>query len=184
MVHKDLTWFNAGRCVAEQQWVSIISSADARRWAERALRDRKSSFLRKKVQAMTTVPMQEWTKLKADVAIIGGGIAGLTAGISLLQNGLKLAVVEDGSARKAASRINAGTVALQNKVPRIQDICLAAIKVRAELHHKLNSATHYKRPLGLLLPTSTSWKPIMLLSQREHGTPRSRECSGGRFELT
>ncbi|AGA08637.1 FAD-binding oxidoreductase [Sinorhizobium meliloti] len=95
-----------------------------------------------------TLPMREWTNVKADVAIIGGGIAGLTAGISLLRNGLKVALVDEGSTRKAASWINAGTVALQNKVPQIQDICLAAIRVWAELDQNLNGATHYMRAGG------------------------------------
>jgi sarcosine oxidase, subunit beta len=95
-----------------------------------------------------TLPMREWTNVKADVAIIGGGIAGLTAGISLLQNGLRVVVVDDAINRKAASWINAGTVALQNKVPQIQDICFAAIKVWAELDQKLNGATHYMRAGG------------------------------------
>jgi sarcosine oxidase subunit beta len=95
-----------------------------------------------------TLPVREWTNVKADVAIIGGGIAGLTAGISLLQNGLSVAVVDDAIIRKAASWINAGTVALQNKVPQIQDICFAAIKVWAELDQKLNGATHYMRAGG------------------------------------
>ncbi|CDZ40759.1 Glycine/D-amino acid oxidase, deaminating [Neorhizobium galegae bv. officinalis] len=95
-----------------------------------------------------TILTREWANVKADVAIIGGGIAGLTAGISLLQNGLKVAVVEDGGTRKAASWINAGTVALQNKVPQIQDICLAAIRVWAELDQSLNGATNYMRAGG------------------------------------
>jgi sarcosine oxidase subunit beta len=95
-----------------------------------------------------TVPMRERTKVQADVAIIGGGIAGLTAGISLLQKGLNVAIIEDGGKRKAASWINAGTVALQNKIPQLHDICLAAINTWSELDQSLIGATHYLRAGG------------------------------------
>ncbi|MER8549878.1 FAD-binding oxidoreductase [Mesorhizobium sp. M1169] len=95
-----------------------------------------------------TVPMRERTKVQADVAIIGGGIAGLTAGISLLQKGLNVAVIEDGGKRKAASWINAGTVALQNKGPQLHEICLAAINAWSELDQSLSGATQYVRAGG------------------------------------
>jgi sarcosine oxidase subunit beta len=69
-------------------------------------------------------PTEQRENVKADVAIIGGGIAGLIAGI------------------------NAGTVAQQNKIPALHDLCLAAVNTWATLDASLGGATHYARNGG------------------------------------
>lgn len=85
--------------------------------------------------------------MKADVAIIGGGITGLAAGASLLKAGKSVVIVDDAT-RKSASWINAGTVALQNKISAIHEICLEAIHEWDALNKELNGELHYVRDGG------------------------------------
>lgn len=52
---------------------------------------------------------------KADVVVLGAGVAGLTTALRLAEGGCSVLVIEQGDAFRAGSGVNAGTLALQNK---------------------------------------------------------------------
>jgi sarcosine oxidase, subunit beta len=52
---------------------------------------------------------------KADVAVIGAGVAGLTTALRLKEGGRSVLVIDQGDPFRGGSGVNAGTLALQNK---------------------------------------------------------------------
>ncbi len=64
---------------------------------------------------------------KADVAIIGAGVAGLTAALHLAEDGCSVLVIDQGDAFRGGSGANAGTLALQNKKSELITFYRAAL---------------------------------------------------------
>jgi sarcosine oxidase subunit beta len=56
---------------------------------------------------------------KADVAVLGAGVAGLATALSLAEGGCSVLVIDQGDAFRGGSGVNAGTLALQNKKPEL-----------------------------------------------------------------
>ena len=56
---------------------------------------------------------------KADVAVLGAGVAGLSTALGLAEGGCSVLVVDQGDAFRGGSGVNAGTLALQNKISEL-----------------------------------------------------------------
>ena len=89
----------------------------------------------------------------ADVVVVGGGIAGITAAYALAKKGHSVAVVEKGVVAGEQSSRNWGWCRQQNRDPRELPLAQRAIDMWAGLNEELGADTGFRRT-GLIYVTT------------------------------
>jgi sarcosine oxidase subunit beta len=104
---------------------------------------------------MTSVrPTTPIESLRADVAIIGGGIVGSSAALFLRRFGLSVVVLERGLCGAAASGVNYGGVRVQGRGPTQLPLALRARELWARLPELIGHAGEYVQSGHLKLARS------------------------------
>lgn len=88
-----------------------------------------------------------------EIAVIGGGIAGLSVALFLARDGAEVAVIERAETWSEASGANAGTLSLQVKILPVLALARHALTLWASLRD-LGIETGFARPGGLRVATS------------------------------
>jgi sarcosine oxidase, subunit beta len=83
-----------------------------------------------------------------DVAVIGGGVMGASAGFQLARAGLKVGILERGAFGQEASGANAGTLSVQNKPLDSVPAVLASLELWGALSDELGIDAAYERRGG------------------------------------
>lgn len=89
-----------------------------------------------------------------DVALIGGGIFGLFAALTLAEGGRAVVIIDRGKAWSEASAVNAGSLGVQNKLPALVPYTLWAWEVWEGLSDRLGAAIGLRRDGGYKVATS------------------------------
>jgi sarcosine oxidase, subunit beta len=90
---------------------------------------------------------------KTDIAVVGGGIAGLSTALFLAREGAEVALIERAEIWSEASGANAGTLSLQVKILPVLDLARYALELWSSLSG-LGIETGFARPGGLRVATS------------------------------
>jgi glycine/D-amino acid oxidase-like deaminating enzyme len=110
--------------------------------------------------------------LRADVAVIGGGVSGLCAALYLARGGAEVVLLEAGMIAGQGSSANAGTLALQNKRPPMLPFFIEGVEEWRRLAESLELDIGYGRPGGLQV-AETGADLVVLEEQagrlRDHG---------------
>lgn len=83
-----------------------------------------------------------------DVAVIGGGIFGLFCALTLAEAGKSVVVIDRGGAWSEASAVNAGSLAVQNKLPALVPYTLWAWELWERLADRLGADVGLHRDGG------------------------------------
>jgi glycine/D-amino acid oxidase-like deaminating enzyme len=83
--------------------------------------------------------------LRADVAVIGGGVSGLCAALYLARGGAEVVLLEAGMIAGQGSSANAGTLALQNKRPPMLPFFIEGVEEWRRLAESLELDIGYGR---------------------------------------
>lgn len=90
---------------------------------------------------------------ETEIAVVGGGIAGLSTALFLARDGAEVTVLERAEAWSEASGANAGTLSLQVKILPVLDLARYALDLWSSLSG-LGIETGFARPGGLRVATS------------------------------
>jgi sarcosine oxidase subunit beta len=102
------------------------------------------------VAKMTAMPLPR----NVDIVVVGGGIMGLFTALFLLEGGSTVAVLERGAFWAEASGTNAGSLGVQNKLPRLVPYALESMTIWRQLQGLIGSDIGYKNSGGLRVATS------------------------------
>ena len=95
--------------------------------------------------------------LRADVAIVGGGIVGASAALFLRRFGLSVVLLERGQCGAAASGVNYGGVRTQGRAMAQLPLSLRARKIWARLPELIGIDGEYVQSGHLKLARSLKW---------------------------
>src|SRR5207237_6166889 len=80
-----------------------------------------------------------------DVAIVGGGVMGLSTAVHLAERGARVVVLDRGPLAREASWLNAGGVRQSNRDLREIPLAMLAISLWPDLEARLGLPTGYRR---------------------------------------
>ncbi|MCP5151917.1 MAG: FAD-binding oxidoreductase [Chromatiales bacterium] len=109
---------------------------------------------------------------RADVVVVGAGIAGLCTAYELARRGVEVVVLERDQPWSDASGANAGTLSLQVKRPETWDLTRLAIERWATLGPELGVDLGFAQPGGLRVATTERERAMLtraVEAQRAHG---------------
>lgn len=93
---------------------------------------------------------------ETEFVIIGGGAIGLMTALSLREAGCDVTVLERGSFLGEASGVNAGTLAVQNKLSSLVPYTLAALEQWGSFAARLGADVGFRQPGGYNVATNES----------------------------
>ncbi len=93
---------------------------------------------------VASVSPNETLPASVDVVVIGGGIAGITAALELVERGLKVAVVEKGEVAAEQSSRNWGWCRQMGRDPREIPLILESLKLWRAMNVRINGDTGFK----------------------------------------
>ncbi|WP_395710611.1 NAD(P)/FAD-dependent oxidoreductase [Reyranella sp.] len=102
---------------------------------------------------VTRIPSDEKLPSSADIVVIGGGVAGITAAYNLAKKGHSVAVVEKGHVAGEQSSRNWGWCRQQNRDLRELELAQRAVEMWSGMNEELGAETGFRRT-GLVYVTT------------------------------
>ena len=91
---------------------------------------------------------------EAEIAVIGGGVAGISAALFLARAGREVVVLERAWPWSEASGANACALSIQDKLPEVQALGELSVRLWSEFESKLGIDVKFVRSGGLRVATS------------------------------
>jgi len=114
---------------------------------------------------------------RVDVAVIGGGIIGVSTALSLSEKGLKVALCEKGHIAGEQSSRNWGWVRVTRRDPRELLLSIESLKIWRTLDAKLGIETGFN-PCGILYVSNDD----ATIDEHRHWLARARQIAGDAFD--
>ena len=96
-------------------------------------------------QFLTLVPSNDTLPEAADVVVIGGGVAGVSAAYALAKKGHSVALVEKGYISAEQSSRNWGWCRQQNRDPREIPLSQRSLEIWGNLSEEIGADTSFRR---------------------------------------
>ena len=105
---------------------------------------------------VTRIPSDEKLPASAEIVVIGGGVAGITAAYNLAKKGHSVAVVEKGNVAGEQSSRNWGWCRQQNRDLRELELAQRAVEMWSGMNEELGAETGFRRTGLVYVTTSQS----------------------------